>query len=120
MGELVKISGPVVVAEKMENAKMYDVVKVGKERLIGEIIKMDREKATIQVYEETSGIMPGEAVENTGLPLTIELGPGLLESVYDGIQRPLGEIMEKSGAFIKRGVTANSLDRKKKWNFEPS
>ena len=119
MGELLKISGPVVIAEKMGNAKMYDVVKVGRERLIGEIIKLNFDKATIQVYEETSGLKPGEEVANTGLPLTVELGPGLLESIYDGIQRPLGEIMAKSGNFITRGLSANALDRKKKWNFNP-
>src|SRR3989344_7849953 len=119
MGELLKISGPVVIAEKMGNAKMYDVVKVGKERLIGEIIKLNFDRATIQVYEETSGLKPGEEVANTGLPLTVELGPGLLGSIYDGIQRPLGEIMEKSGNFISRGLTANALDKQKKWEFVP-
>ena len=119
MGELLKISGPVVIAEKMNNAKMYDVVKVGKERLIGEIIKLHYDKATIQVYEETSGLKPGEVVENTNLPLTVELGPGLLESIYDGIQRPLKDIMAKSGNFISRGLSANALDRKKKWAFNP-
>src|SRR3989344_714448 len=119
MGELLKISGPVVIAEKMNNAKMYDVVKVGKERLIGEIIKLHYDKATIQVYEETSGLKPGEVVENTNLPLTVELGPGLLESIYDGIQRPLKDIMAKSGNFIGRGVTADSIDKQKKWEFVP-
>ena len=119
MGELLKISGPVVIAEKMKDARMYDVVKVGKERLIGEIIKLNHDRATIQVYEETSGLRPGEEVANTGMPLTVELGPGLLESIYDGIQRPLKEILSKSGNFIARGVTANSLDRKRKWQFNP-
>jgi len=119
MGELLKIVGPVVVAEKMLGAKMYDVVKVGDERLIGEIIKLNGDRATIQVYEDTSGVKPGEKVENTNLPLTVELGPGLLESIYDGIQRPLQQIMEKTGVFIARGVVANSLDRKRKWDFNP-
>ena len=119
MGELLKIVGPVVVAEKMLGAKMYDVVKVGDERLIGEIIKLNGDRATIQVYEDTSGVKPGEKVENTNLPLTVELGPGLLESIYDGIQRPLQPIMEKTGVFIARGVVANSLDRKRKWDFNP-
>jgi V/A-type H+-transporting ATPase subunit A len=118
-GELLKISGPVVVAEKMLGAKMYDVVKVGEEKLIGEIIRLDNDKATIQVYEDTSGLKPGEKVENTGLPLSVELGPGLLQSVYDGIQRPLEIIKESSGAFISRGVVANALDRKRKWSFNP-
>ncbi len=119
MGELQKIVGPVVVGEKMAGAKMYDVVKVGKEKLIGEIIKLNGDRATIQVYEDTSGLKPGQPVENTGLPLTVELGPGLLESVYDGIQRPLDAIMAKSGSFIARGVVANSLSREKKWAFTP-
>src|SRR3989344_2861490 len=119
MGELLKIVGPVVVAEKMLGAKMYDVVKVGDERLIGEIIKLNGDRATIQVYEDTSGVKPGEKVENTNLPLTVELGPGLLESIYDGIQRPLQQIMEKTGVFIARGVVANALDRKRKWDFNP-
>ncbi len=119
-GELRKISGPVVIAEKMLGAKMYDVVKVGGQQLIGEIIKLDGELATIQVYEDTSGLRPGEKVINTELPLSVELGPGLLESIYDGIQRPLGEILKKTGSFIGRGVTANALDRKKKWAFTPA
>ncbi|MEM4327094.1 MAG: V-type ATP synthase subunit A, partial [Candidatus Diapherotrites archaeon] len=118
-GVLLKISGPVVVAEKMFGAKMYDVVKVGEEKLIGEIIRLENDKATIQVYEDTSGLRPGEVVENTGLPLSVELGPGLLQSVYDGIQRPLESIMQASGAFISRGVVAEALDRKKKWAFSP-
>ena len=102
MGELLKIVGPVVVGEKMSGAKMYDVVKVGKSKMIGEIIKLSEDKATIQVYEDTSGLKPGEPIENTGLPLSVELGPGLLESVYYGIQRPLNEIMRQSGSFIAR------------------
>ncbi len=119
-GELRKISGPVVVGEKMLGAKMYDVVKVGGQQLIGEIIKLNGERATIQVYEDTSGLRPGEKVVNTGLPLSVELGPGLLESIYDGIQRPLNEILKKTGGFIGRGVTANALDRHKKWAFTPT
>src|SRR3989344_2652959 len=120
MGELFRIVGPVVIAEKMLGAKMYDVVKVGNEKLIGEIIKLDGDKATIQVYEDTSGVRPGEKVENTNQPLSVELGPGLLESIYDGIQRPLQEVLLKTGDFIGRGVTANSIDRKKKWSFVPT
>jgi len=119
MGVLEKISGPVVVAEKMRGARMYDVVKVGNEKLIGEVIRLDGDTATIQVYEDTSGLAPGEPVDNTGEPLSVELGPGLLTSIYDGIQRPLEVIMKESGAFIKRGIVTNALDRSKKWEFKP-
>lgn len=119
MGELLKVSGPVVVAEKMKGAKIHDLVRVGEEKLLGEIIRLNDDKATIQVYEDTSGLRPGEKIENTGLPLSVELGPGLLESIYDGIQRPLEIIKAESGDFIKRGVVANALDRKKKWEFVP-
>src|SRR3989344_3535511 len=104
----------------MSGAKMYDVVKVGKAKLIGEIIKINEDRATVQVYEDPSGLAPGEPIENTGMPLTVELGPGLLESIYDGIQRPLVEIMKQSGSFIARGVVANAIDRKKKWEFTPT
>src|SRR3989338_4184241 len=103
MGLLYRIVGPVVVAEGMRGAKIYDVVKVGKEKLIGEIIKINGDFATIQVYEDTSGIMPGEKVENTGMPLSVELGPGLLQNIYDGIQRPLYAVKKESGNFIARG-----------------
>jgi len=119
MAELLKIAGPVVVGEKMSGARMYDVVKVGKERLIGEIIKLSGDRATIQVYEDTSGLKPGEPIENTGMPLSVELGPGLLQSIYDGIQRPLLEIQQKSGTFIARGIVATPIDKKKKWDFKP-
>ncbi|MEK7539855.1 MAG: ATP synthase subunit A [Patescibacteria group bacterium] len=119
MGELLKISGPVVVAEKMLGAKIHDLVRVGDEKLLGEIIRLNDDKATIQVYEDTSGLRPGEKIENTGLPLSVELGPGLLQSIYDGIQRPLEAIKAESGDFIKRGVVANALDKKKKWEFSP-
>ena len=118
MGNLIKISGPVVVADGMRGSRMYEVVKVGKEKLIGEIIRLSDDTATIQVYEDTSGITPGEPVENTGEPLSVELGPGLLKSIYDGIQRPLEVLVNESGAFIKRGIVTNALDRKKKWDFE--
>jgi V/A-type H+-transporting ATPase subunit A len=96
---------------------MYDVVKVGKEGLMGEVIEIDNEKAIIQVYEDTSGIRPGEPVENTGAALSVELGPGLLTSIYDGIQRPLPVLMKSMGNFITRGVTAPGLSRTNKWNF---
>ena len=119
MGIIVRISGPVVIAEDVVNAKMFDVVRVGKLKLVGEIIKIVGNRSTIQVYEDTSGIRPGEDVENTGRPLSVELGPGLLKSIYDGIQRPLDVIREKSGNFIGRGITAPSLDPNKTWDFRP-
>ena len=119
MGKIIRVSGPVVVAEDIENQKMFDVVRVGELNLIGEIIKLNGNKATIQVYEDTSGIKPGEKVETTGKPLSVELGPGLLKSIYDGIQRPLDIIRESSGDFIRRGYTANPIDLKAKWDFRP-
>jgi len=117
-GILKRISGPVVTAVNMD-AHMYDVVKVGDEELMGEVIKIDGDDIIIQVYEDTSGIKPGEPVDNTGLSLTVELGPGLLTSIYDGIQRPLETLVEKMGDFIERGVTAPGLNREKKWEFKP-
>ena len=101
-GRIVKVSGPLVIAEGMADAKMFDVVRVGQRRLIGEIIELRGDKASIQVYEETSGIGPGEPVESTDQPLSVELGPGLIESIYDGIQRPLTSIREKTGDRIAR------------------
>jgi V/A-type H+/Na+-transporting ATPase subunit A len=118
-GKLYRIAGPVVVARGI-NAKMFDVVRVGKEKLMGEVIQIDGENTTIQVYEDTTGIKPGEPVENTGLPLSVELGPGLLTSIYDGIQRPLPILEEKMGSFIERGVDAPGLDHEKKWEFKPT
>ncbi len=117
MGILHRISGPVVEAKEMTGAKMNDLVKIGAEGLTGEIIKIKGDTATIQVYEETSGIKPGEMVESTGQPLSVELGPGLLRSIYDGIQRPLNLLVEKGGNFITRGLSVNSIDRQKKWDF---
>lgn len=118
-GRVIKVSGPLVVAEGMEQAKMFDMVKVGSKKLIGEIIEMRDDRASIQVYEETSGIGPGEPVESTGEPLSVELGPGLIEGMFDGIQRPLNDIKEASGDFIARGIEVPSLDRKRKWDFIP-
>ncbi len=117
---IVKVSGPLVVAENMRDAKMYEVVKVGDERLIGEIIRLEGNEAFIQVYEETAGVGPGESVELTGKTLSVELGPGLLESIYDGIQRPLKILEEKSGHFMARGIDADGLDQNKKWDFVPT
>ncbi|MFA5214220.1 MAG: V-type ATP synthase subunit A, partial [Methanoregula sp.] len=104
-GKISRISGPVVLAEQMKGSKMYDVVKVGTDALNGEIIRLDGAQAVIQVYEDTSGLTVGETVVNTGTPLSVELGPGLLSSIYDGIQRPLPLLVEKSGSFISRGIS---------------
>jgi len=117
-GKLYRIAGPVVVAKGLD-ARMFDVVRVGNERLMGEVIQLDGEKTIIQVYEDTSGIKPGEPVENTGEQLSVELGPGLLTSIYDGIQRPLPVLAKQMGDFIKRGVDAPGLDHAKKWEFKP-
>lgn len=116
-GKIVKVSGPLVVAEGMDDANIYDVVRVGEKRLIGEIIEMRQDKASIQVYEETSGLGPGDPVVTTGEPLSVELGPGLIESIFDGIQRPLSEIKAKTGDFITKGVEVPSLNRNRTWQF---
>ncbi len=118
-GIIKKIAGPLVIAENMRDANMFDVVRVSKQRLIGEIIEMHADRASIQVYEETSGLAPGEEVESTGVPLSVELGPGLIKSIYDGIQRPLDDIMKKSGNSLHRGVEVPSLKRELEWDFEP-
>ena len=119
IGVLRRIAGPVVVASGI-NARMFDVVKVGEEALMGEVIQIVGDKTIIQVYEDTSGLKPGEPVENTGKPLVVELGPGMLSSIYDGIQRPLPELVKKMGDYIKIGVTAPALDYNKKWDVQPS
>ena len=119
MGSINRISGPLVIAKDMLGSNMYDVVKVGKAKLIGEIIQLKNDKAVIQVYEDTTGLRPGEPVETTSLPLSVELGPGLLGMIYDGIQRPLELLEKKSGSFIGKGIEATALDRKKKWHFIP-
>ena len=114
------MAGPLVIAEGMRDANMYDVVRVSNQRLIGEIIEMHGDQASIQVYEETSGLGPGEPVESTEMPLSVELGPGLISSIYDGIQRPLDDIMKATNSNnLKRGVEVASLKRDKKWNFVP-
>ncbi len=118
-GTITKVAGPLVIAEGMRDANMFDVVRVSEQRLIGEIIEMHGDRASIQVYEETSGLGPGEKVESTGIPLSVELGPGLIGSIFDGIQRPLAEIMRVSGANLQRGVDVPSLDRRKTWHFRP-
>ncbi|SFU43434.1 V/A-type H+-transporting ATPase subunit A [Clostridium sp. DSM 8431] len=120
-GKIIKVSGPLVVAEGMDEANIYDVCKVGEKGLIGEIIEMRGDKASIQVYEETSGIGPGDPVVTTGEPLSVELGPGLIESMFDGIQRPLDAFMEAAqSAFLTKGVSVPSLNREKKWDFVPT
>ena len=118
-GTIVKVAGPLIVAENMGDATMYDVVRVSDRRLVGEIIELRGDRASIQVYEETSGLGPGEPVVSTGAALSVELGPGLIESIFDGIQRPLTVIREKAGDRITRGIEVNALNREKKWAFRP-
>ena len=120
MGKIIKVSGPLVVADGMADASMADVVRVGPQHLIGEILNMTGDRASIQVYEETSGLGPGAEVETTGAPLSVELGPGLIENIYDGIQRPLEEIVRRVGANITRGIQVPPLDREKLWDFTPT
>ena len=112
-GTIKKVAGPLVIAEGMRDANMFDVVRVSSQRLIGEIIEIHGDEASIQVYEETSGLGPGEPVESMGVPMSVELGPGLITSIYDGIQRPLDDIMKISGNNLKRGVEVASLKRDK-------
>src|SRR4030042_1658357 len=119
-GRIVKGAGPVVVAENMAGARMYDVVRVGEMNLIGEIVELHGDLASIQVYEETAGLGPGEKVIDTQAPLSVELGPGLIESIYDGIQRPLDLLVKAEGAFMSRGSAMPGLNREKKWHFKPT
>lgn len=119
-GKVIKVSGPLIVAGGMADCKMFDVVRVSSSRLIGEIIELRGDKASIQVYEETGGIGPGDEVYSTDMPLSVELGPGLIESIFDGIQRPLNRLREKSGDRIGRGVEVQALDHSKKWKFNPT
>ena len=119
MGKTVKISGPLIIAEDMADSKMYDVVRVSEKGLIGEVIELRGDKASIQVYEETAGLGPGEEVVSTGEPLSVELAPGLITGIFDGIQRPLTTLFFKYGSRISRGVFVNNLDRDKKWTFVP-
>lgn len=118
-GKIIKVSGPLIVAEGMNDVKMFDVVRVGEKKLIGEIIELRGDKASIQVYEETSGLGAGDIVISTNEPLSVELGPGLLEGMYDGIQRPLDKLLEVSGARIGRGISMPALNHDKKWEFVP-
>ena len=118
-GTVRKITGPAVIAKGMLGARMYDIVKVGEEELLGEIIRLEGDTAFIQVYENTFGLLVGQPVVSMGVPLGVELGPGLLNAVFDGIQRPLYAIKEKTGNFISRGVEAVALDRQKQWEWTP-
>jgi len=118
-GKIIRVSGPLVVAENMKGSRMFDVVNVGEEKLLGEIIELEQDMASIQVYEETEGIGVGQPVFVTGEPLSVSLGPGLIESIYDGIQRPLDKIKEKTGSFITRGIFVPAIDPEKKWDFSP-
>ena len=120
-GKIIKVAGPLVIAEGMEEANIFDMVKVGEKGLIGEIIEMRSDKASIQVYEETTGIGPGDPVITTGEPLSIELGPGLIESMFDGIQRPLDAFAKAANSpFLKKGVAVKSLNRERLWKFTPT
>ena len=120
-GTIKKVSGPLVVATGMRDANMFDVCRVSERRLIGEIIEIHGDEASVQVYEETAGLAPGEPVESTGAPLSVELGPGLIGSIYDGIQRPLVDIMEQTQSnLLSRGIEVPSLNREKVWHFIPS
>ena len=116
-GTIIKVSGPLVVAEGLGDANVSDVVRVGPDRLIGEILNMTGDSASIQVYEETSGLGPGAEVESTGMPMSVELGPGMLDNIYDGIQRPLPEMRRLTGDSITRGTDVPALNREKKWDF---
>lgn len=118
VGSISRVSGPVIIAEKMRGSKMYDVVKVGDEELRGEVIRLDGDEAVIQLYEDSTGLMIDDSVVNTEMPLSIELGPGLISSIYDGIQRPLPVLYDKSGDFISRGISVPGLERQKKWEFK--
>lgn len=119
-GKIIKVSGPLIVAENMADSKLFDVVRVSDKKLIGEIIELRGDKASIQVYEETSGLGPGEEVVSTGAPLSVELGPGLIEGIFDGIQRPLDKVYQNYGDRICRGISVNNIDHEKKWNFNPT
>ena len=118
-GKIVKVSGPLIVAENMQDVKMYDVVRVSEQRLIGEVIELRGDRASIQVYEETSMLGPGEEVVSTNAPLSVELAPGLIEGIFDGIQRPLNQLVKKSGDRIGRGIEVSAVSHTKKWNFVP-
>ncbi|MBU1075643.1 MAG: V-type ATP synthase subunit A, partial [Spirochaetes bacterium] len=118
-GKIIKVAGPLVIAENMDSARMYDVVEVGEQKLIGEVVELRADRASIQVYEETGGLGVGDPVNTTGEPLSVDLGPGIIESFYDGIQRPLQKLKESAGDYLTRGIKVLSLDVSKKWKFKP-
>ncbi|RKX72815.1 MAG: V-type ATP synthase subunit A, partial [Spirochaetes bacterium] len=120
IGTISRINGPVITAEGISNAMMMELVHAGESRLVGEVVKLRDEQAIIQVYEDTTGVKPGEPIYGSGLPLSVELGPGLIGNIYDGIQRPLVQIKEKTGVFIDRGVDIPALNREKIWHFIPT
>ena len=120
IGTVFRVAGPFIIAKGMSGARMYELVRVGEAGIIGEVIRLEGKTAAIQAYEETSGIKTGEKVEGTGKPLSVELGPGLIKQVYDGIQRPLPVIQDFSGSRIERGIIPPALDRKKRWHFSPT
>src|SRR5574340_1828518 len=115
-GSIIRVAGPVVAAKDLVGAQMYEVMRVGALGLIGEVIRLEGDRATIQVYEDTSGLRVGDPVEPTGAPLQVELGPGLLGSIFDGVQRPLPVLRVQAGDFISRGITSSAVDRNKKWS----
>src|SRR5574340_662659 len=119
-GSIIRVAGPVVVAKDLLGAQMYEVVRVGALGLIGEVIRVEGDRVTIQVYEDTAGLRVGDPVESSGAPLQVELGPGLLGSIFDGVQRPLPILREQAGDFISRGITSSAVDRNTKWAFAPS
>ncbi|MBU8913426.1 MAG: V-type ATP synthase subunit A, partial [Spirochaetales bacterium] len=120
VGRIRRVNGPVVEADGVQDAMMMELVQVGKARLVGEIVKLDSGVALVQVYEDTTGVMPGENVYGTGMPLSVELGPGLIGTIYDGIQRPLERIRSATGTFIERGISIPGLDRERSWDFAPA
>ncbi len=120
IGKVKRVNGPIIEGDGITDAMIYELVRVGDENLVGEIIKLEDEGAVIQVYEDTVGLVPGAPVRGDNIPLSIELGPGLIGSVYDGIQRPLEEIRKVSGTYISKGIRVPSLDRNRKWSFTPS
>ena len=117
LGKIENVAGPVIIGKDMLGSQMYELVKIGDVGLIGEIIRIEGDRATIQVYEETTGIKPREKIERTGKPLSVDLGPGIIGQTYDGIQRPLPVIKELSGDFIERGINVAAIDQKKRWNL---
>ena len=117
-GRIIKVAGPLIIAANMADCELFDVVRVSDKNLIGEIIELRGDKASVQVYEETSGLKVGDTVVSTDAPLSVELGPGLIESIFDGIQRPLDKVYEKYGDRISRGIKVDSIDHEKKWDFK--